>query len=69
MVTKESYITRFKKWTSIKSYGIQKLKVAQSLMQLYAHQPGALKRLEEVSRLNPDFATIQIRDDLEFYIP
>ena len=37
------------------------------LTQLYAHEAGAVKKLERL-RINPDF-TSQFRNDLEFFIP
>ena len=39
-----------------------------ALVQLYKHKESALKNLEKV-RINPDFSRLQIRADLEFFLP
>jgi hypothetical protein len=42
--------------------------VLQVLMRLYAHQADAIRDLESMCRINPDF-TSPFRNDLEFCIP
>jgi hypothetical protein len=68
-VTKQTFVKRFEKWLNIenKSRSDKTLKVAKTMMRMYAHQPGAIKDLEKC-RVNPDFNS-DFRDDLEFFIP
>jgi len=69
-VTKQTFVKRFEKWLNIESRLGRRdktLKVAKTMMRMYAHQPGAIKDLEKC-RVNPDFNSV-FRDDLEFFIP
>ena len=68
-MTKQTVVKRFEKWLNIenKSRGDKTLKVAKTMMRMYAHQPDSIKDLERC-RVNHDF-TSAFRDDLEFFIP
>ena len=69
-VTKQTFVKRFEKWLNIESRLGRRdktLKVAKTMMRMYAHQPGAIADLEKC-RVNPDFNSV-FRDDLEFFIP
>jgi hypothetical protein len=67
-VTKQTFVKRFEKWLNLeKSIQAKHLKVAKTMMRVYAHQSGAIKDLEKC-RINPDLNS-PFRDDLEFFIP